>query len=54
MTNILGPGELEIEPLDPCPRSLGQCAGKIKDQVIVTFSDGGGSAYNVAKREWHN
>ena len=23
MTNILGPGELEIEPLDPCPHGLG-------------------------------
>ena len=54
MSNILGPEEIKIEPLDPCPSGIRKYAGKIKDQVILTFDQGGGNAYNIKKGKWHN
>ena len=54
MSNILGPRELKIKPLDPCPVQISKYAGRIKDEVILTFDQGGGNAYNIKKRKWHD
>ena len=55
MSNILGPGELEIEPLDPCPQNLREytTATVVKGKVLLAVDDRGGSAYNIGMKKWH-
>ena len=55
MSNLLGPGEFEIVPLDPCPRNLREytVVTVVKDKVLLAVDDHDGRAYNIEKKKWH-
>ena len=54
MSNIMGPSDLELEPLAPCVGRPRQFATQIKDKLILNIDENGGCAYSIEKRKWLN